>query len=83
MNTLESKLFSWDSWDEDSPFSAYFYDCLLNVPIGDHKVGEKIVTIFINGESSTITLETAPGNLETYELSFSVGELVTASQEHK
>ena len=83
MNTIESKLFHWQDWDAVEAFSAYFMDCTLKVPIGNHKAGEEFATIYIDGENSTITLENINGDQETYELSYSVGNKTENRQEEK
>lgn len=53
---IETQLFSWEGWDELDVGEFLFYNCVLNVDIGSHKVGEKINKIALILSCSIIEL---------------------------
>jgi hypothetical protein len=83
--TIESKLFDWKSV-EDDPESGWdlidtacfvFYKPILKVPIGEHKIGEKIGQIVIDYQNSIISVSNNGGKTEeVYELQLVIGKKV-------
>lgn len=83
--TIEQAFFSWVSWDEVDTMAFSFYDVVLNVPIGDHKKGEKFASVTMNYDSGYIQLFRDPEDEEPeeYHLVISIGNRVTKKKEKK
>lgn len=51
------RMFSCEGWDQLDTFDFVFYDCTLNMDIGDFKKGAKIDAITVLFSVSTIEFE--------------------------
>ncbi len=54
---MEKGLFTWERFDVQDTLALQFYDCILKVPIGGFKVGERI---------SSICVDFGHGNLQLF-----------------
>lgn len=51
---MESKLFSWTSWDISNINAFFFYDIELKEKIGDFDIGTKFKSALINYETGEL-----------------------------
>lgn len=73
---METKLFSWDGWDEVDCMAIMFYNCVLKVQIGNYPVGYTLPCISIDfnkGELSTWEDIEGKEIMHTFEISLTLG----------
>ena len=59
---MEKKLFHWDGWDQMDTADFIFYNCKLNVDIGNFKKGTKFKSIIVSYENGTLILQDDNGS---------------------
>jgi len=70
---MESQLFTFTGWDQNDTMAFQFYDCVLTVPIGEHKIGETIECIELDYAQAKFNIFDDAGNvLESHDLVLSV-----------
>lgn len=66
---MEQQLFDWTGWDQQDTSAFIFYDVTLKVDIGEHKVGTKFSSAFVDfGQAGTLEFyrdsETDPNQVD-------------------
>src|SRR5271166_4755567 len=78
--TIESQLFSWETWDSNGPGDLQFGDVTLKVQIGEFPVGAKLPAAFWVGTAALLILMDTQDQEHVFELKISVGARVDAAE---
>lgn len=64
---MEQTLFSWENWDSINPLNMIFYNIVLKSDIGPFKCGQKVESVQINYQTSTIFISDDPEGENGYK----------------
>ena len=78
--SLDSQLFTWESWANEGPLRMQFMSVTLTTAIGEYPVGAKFPFAVLLGDASLVVLVDEQQEEHAFRLNLSVGEKADISE---